>query len=89
MIELFFAISAGLAFFFLIVHVICFYYLEISNDYESLPFLKFQLDVLLYYNKEVKRKDLCIKNVCNMTLKVGAIGFGISIVFLTILNLMK
>jgi hypothetical protein len=86
MMEVLAAIFGGIAFVFLVTHTLCFYYLEISNSYDRTPYLKFNFELLTYYDKKIKKGDEIIKKICNITLVVGGIGFALGVIFMTVLN---
>lgn len=86
MIEILAAIFGGIAFISFAIHTLSFYYLEISNDYDAYPYLKLNLELITYYDKKVKSRDMAIKRVCNITLILGGWGFAGGLVFVTILE---
>lgn len=73
-----------ISFFF---HMILFYYLEISNNYDSYPMFKINFEMFTYYFKKVKDKDIMVVKVSNFLLKLAGIFF-LSTIVLFILTLL-
>ena len=59
-----------------VIQAALFYYLQISNDYDSYPYLKINLAIFTIYDKKVKPKDEGIKRVRNFFLRMS--GYSIA-----------
>lgn len=63
-----------------IIQSILFCYLEISNNYDDYPYLKINLEILTYYDKKVKEKDIVIKKIRNISLIVSGYSIAIGVI---------
>ena len=71
MFEIFIGILGVFAFLNFAIHLLCFYYLEISNDYDFYPYFRFSFEFIAPYTKKVKLKDVPILKICNVTLAIS------------------
>lgn len=77
-------IAGAFSMILLLVHTLLYYYLEVSNNHFNLLSYKTHVGLFYYYDKEVKDKDKKIMQFSNITLKYGALSFGILIAVLSI-----
>lgn len=85
-------IGGTIAFIFgisLMIQSILFYYLEISNDYDSYPYSKINLAIFTIYDKKVKHKDEGIRRVRNFFLRMSGYSIAAGILTNIILIILK
>jgi hypothetical protein len=76
------------------IRQLCFYYLEISNKYNSFPFFekniyKMFFEIGSYYTKKVKPSDIFIVKLSNFILKLGWVLILITVLMISLKLIFK
>lgn len=76
------AVAGGIGMISFLIRTLTYHYLEITNGYDHFPSLRLNLQLLIHYDKKVKPRQQWVKQVCNLSLRVGAVSFAMGILLI-------